>query len=74
MLCGYVQTTCLQGLCVLVQCREEVMTLQQVRHPNVIQFLGACMKPPNLCMVTEHMPHSLHSVIHQSSVELDRKR
>lgn len=51
------------------------MTLQQLRHPNVLQFLGACMKMPNLCMVTEHMPHSLHAVLYtMQGVELDRKR
>jgi len=55
--------------------REEVMTLQEMRHPNVLQFLGACMKPPNLCMVTEHMPHSLHTVLYNMpGVDLDRKR
>ncbi|GAX84108.1 hypothetical protein CEUSTIGMA_g11531.t1 [Chlamydomonas eustigma] len=55
--------------------REEVMTLQTLRHPNVLQYLGACMMPPNLIMVTEHMPHSLHSVLYSmSAVDLDRKR
>ncbi len=50
------------------------MTLQQLRHPNILQFLGACMKPPDLCMVTEHLPHSLHSVLYGGQVNLDRKR
>jgi hypothetical protein len=51
------------------------MTLQQLRHPHVVQFLGACMKAPNLCLVTEYMPHSLHSVLYeQQGVTLDRKR
>jgi hypothetical protein len=51
------------------------MTLQQLRHPHVVQFLGACMKAPNLCLVTEYMPYSLHSVLYeQQGVTLDRKR
>lgn len=55
--------------------REEVMTLQALKHPNVLQFLGACMKQPNLCMVTEILPHSLHSVLYtMQGVEMDRKR
>ncbi len=45
--------------------REEVMTLADLRHPNVMQFFGAVMKPPHLCMVTEHMPFSLHHVLYQ---------
>lgn len=41
------------------------MTLADLRHPNVMQFLGACMKLPHLAMVTEHMPFSLHHVLYQ---------
>ncbi|WJZ96539.1 hypothetical protein VitviT2T_015215 [Vitis vinifera] len=38
-----------------------------LRHPNVILFLGACMKPPHLSMITEYMEMgSLHYVIHGS--------
>ncbi|EFJ44528.1 hypothetical protein VOLCADRAFT_76279 [Volvox carteri f. nagariensis] len=54
--------------------REEVMTLAELRHPNVLQFLGACMKPPHLAMVTEHMPFTLHHVLYQAGVDLDRKK
>ncbi|PNW80273.1 hypothetical protein CHLRE_08g384900v5 [Chlamydomonas reinhardtii] len=54
--------------------REEVMTLADLRHPNVMQFLGACMKLPHLAMVTEHMPFSLHHVLYQAGVDLDRKK
>ncbi|GMH38101.1 hypothetical protein BSKO_05985 [Bryopsis sp. KO-2023] len=58
----------------MVEFRAEVMTLAELRHPNVVQFLGACMKPPELCMVMEHLPHSLFSVLYKSSVEMDQKR
>eukprot|EP00775_Hariotina_reticulata_P007364 gene7364-7575_t len=55
--------------------RQEVMTLQQLHHPHIVQFLGACMKPPNLCLVTEHLPHTLHNVLYQQQgVTIDRKR
>mmetsp|Transcript_9618 Transcript_9618/g.23858 ORF Transcript_9618/g.23858 Transcript_9618/m.23858 type:complete len:304 (-) Transcript_9618:391-1302(-) len=54
--------------------REEVMTLQALRHPNILQFLGACIKPPNLCMVTEHLPHSLHNVLYNSNTAMDKVR
>ncbi len=50
------------------------MTLAELRHPNVLQFLGAVMKLPHLCMVTEHMPFSLHHVLYQSGVDLDKKK
>jgi hypothetical protein len=50
------------------------MTLADLRHPNVLQFLGASMKPPHLAMVTEHMPFSLHHVLYQAGIDLDRKK
>jgi len=25
---------------------------RKVRHKNVVQFIGVCTKPPNLCIVT----------------------
>lgn len=46
------------------------MTLQSLRHPNVLQFLGVCPKPPNLCMVTEHLPFTLHSVLYTSKAQV----
>lgn len=51
------------------------MILQELRHPNVLQFLGAVMRPPDLCMVTEHLPFSLHGVMYQTpGVDLDKRR
>ncbi len=26
-----------------------------LRHPNVVLFMGACTKPPHLCIVMEYM-------------------
>ncbi len=31
---------------------EVLMVCRKVRHKNVVQFIGACTKPPNLCIVT----------------------
>jgi hypothetical protein len=28
---------------------------EQVRHKNVVQFIGACTRKPNLCIVFEYM-------------------
>ncbi|XP_066321586.1 serine/threonine-protein kinase EDR1-like isoform X3 [Miscanthus floridulus] len=40
----------------------------RLRHPNVILFLGACMKPPHLSLVTEYMEvGSLYSLIHSKT-------
>ncbi|KAJ4981376.1 hypothetical protein NE237_032213 [Protea cynaroides] len=46
---------------------NEISILCRLRHPNVILFLGACIKPPHLSMVTEYMEFgSLYYLIHMS--------
>lgn len=30
--------------------------MRKVRHKNVVQFIGACTRKPNLCIVFEYMP------------------
>lgn len=34
---------------------QEVFIMRKIRHKNVVQFIGACTKPPNLSIVTEYM-------------------
>eukprot|EP00897_Mesotaenium_endlicherianum_P010331 jgi/Mesen1/9326/ME000061S08770 len=46
---------------------NEISLLSRLRHPNVILFLGACLTPPHLSMVTEYMHMgSLYRLIHAS--------
>ncbi|NP_001348500.1 Serine/threonine-protein kinase STY17 [Zea mays] len=34
---------------------QEVYIMKKVRHKNVVQFIGACTRPPVLCIITEFM-------------------
>ncbi|KAJ0077178.1 hypothetical protein Patl1_35862 [Pistacia atlantica] len=41
-------------------------TCRKVRHKNVVQFIGACTKPPSLCIVTEFMSGgSVYDYLHK---------
>ncbi|XP_009355586.2 serine/threonine-protein kinase STY46 [Pyrus x bretschneideri] len=45
---------------------QEVYIMRKVRHKNVVQFIGACTKPPSLCIVTEYMSGgSVYDYLHK---------
>ncbi|GAB4838585.1 Serine/threonine-protein kinase sty46 [Ancistrocladus abbreviatus] len=45
---------------------QEVFIMRKVRHKNVVQFMGACTKPPSLCIVTEFMSGgSVYDYLHK---------
>ncbi|GIL45516.1 hypothetical protein Vafri_2729, partial [Volvox africanus] len=33
--------------------RQEVQVLSRLSHPHIVQFYGACLAPPNVCIVEE---------------------
>ena len=40
--------------------------MRKVRHKNVVQFIGACTKKPNLCIVFEFMAGgSVYDFVHK---------
>ncbi|CAA2988445.1 serine threonine- kinase STY46-like isoform X1 [Olea europaea subsp. europaea] len=45
---------------------QEVYILRKVRHKNIVQFMGACTRPPLLCIVTELMSGgSVYDFLHK---------
>jgi len=49
---------------------SEVSIMCDLRHPNVLLFIGACVDPPNLAIITEFMEHgSLWDVLHTPKPE-----
>ncbi|XP_028786918.1 probable serine/threonine-protein kinase SIS8 isoform X2 [Neltuma alba] len=54
---------------------SEVRIMKRLRHPNVVLFMGAITKPPNLSIVTEFLPRgSLYRLIHRPNNQLDERR
>lgn len=48
--------------------QSEVAVLCTLRHPNIIGFVGACTRPPNLMIITEFMARgTLFDILHQSN-------
>lgn len=51
---------------------REIEILATIRHPNVVNFIGACHTPPNVCLVTEFCARgSLDMLLHKSNTPLD---
>ncbi|KAF9189347.1 hypothetical protein BGZ51_009661 [Haplosporangium sp. Z 767] len=34
--------------------RIEIMDVMELRHPKLIELVGVCLQPPDICIVTEH--------------------
>jgi hypothetical protein len=51
----------------------EVNLLRRLRHPNIVMFMGACTKSPNLCLVTELLQMSLFDLLHNTKIKLSWK-
>ncbi|XP_068482385.1 serine/threonine-protein kinase STY46-like isoform X4 [Phaseolus vulgaris] len=50
---------------------QEVYILSKIQHRNVVKFVGACTKPPNLYLVTEYMPGgSMFDFLHKQKTAL----
>jgi len=50
---------------------DEVSLMRQLRHPQIVLFMGASLTPGKLAIVTEFLPRlSLFAVLHDASVEL----
>ncbi|KAF9430133.1 hypothetical protein BGZ94_008160 [Podila epigama] len=33
--------------------RKEIFNMRELRHPKLVEFIGVCLAPPNICIVTE---------------------
>ncbi|XP_027125115.2 probable serine/threonine-protein kinase SIS8 isoform X1 [Coffea arabica] len=59
----------------LEEFKSEVWIMKRLRHPNVVLFMGAVTRPPNLSIVTEFLPRgSLYRLLHRPNNQLDERR
>ncbi|CAN1266861.1 Probable serine/threonine-protein kinase SIS8 [Linum perenne] len=59
----------------LMEFKSEVEIMKRVRHPNVVLFMGAVTRAPNLSIVSEFLPRgSLYRLLHRPNNQLDERR
>ncbi|XP_044499201.1 serine/threonine-protein kinase EDR1-like [Mangifera indica] len=59
----------------LAEFKREVKIMLRLQHPNVVLFMGAVTRPPNLSIITEFLPRgSLFRILHRPQCQLDEKR
>lgn len=50
---------------------REASLMRDLRHPNVVQFIGAAFEEPDICIVTEYMSQgSLYHLLHDPNVKI----
>ena len=45
---------------------REMQLLSELRHPNIVRFLGACLDMQHMCILFELCPGSLYDLLHKS--------
>ncbi|CAI0400495.1 unnamed protein product [Linum tenue] len=59
----------------LTEFKSEVQIMKRLRHPNVVLFMGAVTRAPNLSIITEFLPRgSLYRLLHRPNNQLDERR
>ncbi|XP_068209435.1 guanylate cyclase 32E-like [Palaemon carinicauda] len=52
--------------------KKELKTMRDLRHDNLLGFIGACVDAPNVCIVTEYCSRgSLKDILENEDVKLD---
>ncbi len=52
----------------MLEFRAEMAFLSELHHPNIVLFIGACVKRPNLCIVTEFVKQgSMKDILQNTS-------
>ncbi|XP_070536696.1 atrial natriuretic peptide receptor 1-like isoform X4 [Ptychodera flava] len=50
----------------------ELKHMRDIQHDHVTRFIGACIDPPNICVLTEYCPKgSLQDILENDAIKLD---
>eukprot|EP00002_Diphylleia_rotans_P012992 TRINITY_DN2530_c1_g1_i1.p1 TRINITY_DN2530_c1_g1~~TRINITY_DN2530_c1_g1_i1.p1 ORF type:complete len:2536 (+),score=366.48 TRINITY_DN2530_c1_g1_i1:56-7663(+) len=49
---------------------SEISMMVELRHPNIVLYMGACVELPNLCIVCELLTGTLYQLLHRKEVEI----
>ncbi|CAH1794095.1 unnamed protein product [Owenia fusiformis] len=53
--------------------QKELKLLRDMRHDNITQFIGACIEPNNICVITEYCSKgSLQDILENDDIKLDQ--
>ncbi|KAF1872085.1 hypothetical protein Lal_00012306 [Lupinus albus] len=59
----------------LSEFKREVRIMRRLHHPNVVHFIGAVTRPPNLSIITEFLRRgSLYHILHRPHCQIDEKQ
>ncbi|KAJ3449531.1 serine/threonine-protein kinase edr1 [Anaeramoeba flamelloides] len=52
--------------------KKEVSIMSEMRHPNIVQFLGGCFESPNISLIHEYLPKkTLRNVLRDPKFVID---
>jgi serine/threonine protein kinase len=55
----------------MLEFRAEMAFLSELHHPNIVLFIGSCVKRPNLCIITEFVKRgSLREIVSDHTIKL----
>jgi hypothetical protein len=54
--------------------RAELKVMCGLEHHNIVRILGACLQPPELCIVMELSGPSLAKLLHRTTTRFDHQR
>ena len=54
------------------QYNYSLFQMKDVHHDHLVRFIGACIDPPNCCLITEYCPRgSLQDILEDEDITLE---